>query len=62
MSSKLGYIAMYMGAKIEIYAASLWEAKQKAVSILKVPRSKHHMVIVMLAEKDGEPVIHQPMM
>lgn len=53
-----GYIAIYNGKQVEVYAEGLYQAKLKAIEELKPPKSKQHMVIVMLAEKDGEAVTH----
>ncbi len=55
-----GYIAIYNGKSVEIYAESLYQAKLKAIKELKPPKSKQHMVSVMLAELDGETVTHRP--
>ena len=57
---KLGYVAFYNGKQIELYASSLYDAKQKAVATFKAPKSKQHMVSVLLAEKNGEAVVHTP--
>jgi hypothetical protein len=48
-----GYIAFYNNRRVEIQANTLWEAKQKAVEMLKVPKSKQGLLAVELAEKDG---------
>ena len=53
-----GYIGFYNGTTVEIHAATLFEAKTKALLHFRAPRSKQHMVHVELAEKDGEPVTH----
>lgn len=53
-----GYIAFYGNKQHEVYADSLYGAKQKAIKELKVPKSKEHMVSVYLAEKEGKPVTH----
>lgn len=51
-----GYIALYQGKTTELHADSLYAAKTKAVEYFKPPKSKHHLVSVHLAEKDGETV------
>lgn len=62
MTKKLGYIAKYgESGHAEFYADSLYDAKKKAVEWFKPPKSKAHLVNVMLVEKDGEPVIHLPL-
>lgn len=53
-----GYVVFYNNQRIEIYAESLSEAKEKAVQELRVPRSRRGQVAIMLAEKDGEQVTH----
>lgn len=55
-----GYIAMYNGKKTDIHARTLYDAKLIAIKKFKVPKKNQHMVIVMLAEKDGKPVVHTP--
>lgn len=55
-----GYVAFYNGRRYELHADSLFEAKEKAVAYFKPPKSKVHMVTVVLAEKDGEEVVHTP--
>jgi hypothetical protein len=51
-----GYIAFYRGKQIEVHATSSYEAQQKAAAIFKTRKS--YEVTVMLAEKDGQQVIH----
>ena len=53
-----GYIAFYNGKRIEVHADTLWAAQQTAIAQLRPPKSKQHMVTVMLAEKDGQQVTH----
>lgn len=55
-----GYVCFYKGQRIELYATNLYNAKLQAIARFKAPRSKEHMVSVVLAEKDGEPVVHNP--
>jgi len=55
-----GYKAFYGGKSIEIYAERLIEAKEKAVAAFKVKPKKAHMVSVVLCEKGGEVVVHNP--
>jgi hypothetical protein len=51
-----GYIAFYKGKRTEVYAATSYEAQKQAAEFFKARRS--YEVRVMLAEKDGEPVVH----
>lgn len=53
-----GYVCFYNGKRIEVHANTSYEALSKAVEQLKPPKSKHHMVSVVLAEKRGESVTH----
>jgi hypothetical protein len=53
-----GYIAFYNGQQKEVYAENQFAAKKKAVELFKAPKSKQHMVSVVLAEKDGNQVTH----
>ena len=53
-----GYVCFYNQKRIEIYAETLFQAKENAVLAFKAPKSKRHMVTVMLAEKDGQEVTH----
>lgn len=53
-----GYKAFYNGKEADIYAETLLEAKEKAVAKFKPPKSKRHMVSVVLCEKDGETILH----
>jgi hypothetical protein len=50
-----GFVAIYGSRQIDVYADSLYQAKQKAIAQLKVRKSQEHMVSVMLAEKDIDP-------
>ena len=54
-----GYVCFFNGKRWECYAETLYEAKQKAVAFFKPRKKQEHMVSVMLAEKDGEVVIHK---
>ena len=51
-----GYIAFYRGKQIEVLADSSYEAQTKAASIFKA--KKTYEVTVVLAEKQGQQVIH----
>jgi hypothetical protein len=51
-----GYIAFYRGKQVEVYAATSYEAQQKAAAVFKARKS--YEVTVMLAEKDGQQVVH----
>jgi hypothetical protein len=53
------YVAIYNGKEIAINnATSLYDAKKKAIERFKPAKSKEHMISVMPAEKDGEPIKH----
>mgnify|MGYP003346543529 CR=1 FL=1 len=51
-----GYICFWKGKKIEVYADSTYAAQMKAAELLKAKKS--YEITVMLAEKNGEPVVH----
>ena len=53
-----GYVAYFLGKEAEVYANTKLAALDLAVSFFKPAKSKRHMVHVMLAEVDGQPVIH----
>lgn len=57
-----GYICFYERARWECYAESSYAAQQKAVAHFNPAKSKRHMVSVVLAEKGGETVTHNPNM
>jgi len=44
------FIAFFMGKKIDIDGKDLWDAKQKAITQLKVPKSKVGLLAVVSAE------------
>ena len=50
-----GYIAMYRGKKIEVYADSSYEAQQKAAKEFKAKKS--YEVSVYLCEKQDQTVL-----
>jgi len=52
------YIAFYKGKQITVNASTSYEAQLTASRLLKAKKS--YEVTVMLAAKDGEPVIHHP--
>jgi len=53
-----GYIALYKGKQIEVYAETSYAAQCKAAAELKA--KKQYEVSVYLAEKAGEPVVQNP--
>jgi len=53
-----GYVCFYQGKRIEVYAETLYKAKEQAIAQLRVQKAKEWLVSVTLAEKDGVPVIH----
>ena len=53
---KNGYIAFYKGKKMEVYADSSFQAREKAAKSFKARKS--YDVNVVLAEKDGKQVTH----
>lgn len=55
-----GYKAFYASKTADIYAEDMFKAKQQAIAHFKVPKSKQHMVSVVLCEKEGQQVTHTP--
>ena len=53
-----GYICMFLGKSVEVMANDLWQAKQKAIQALNVPKSKQGLLSVVIAEVDGNQVTH----
>lgn len=54
-----GYVAFYEGKRIELYAPTQYEARQRAVSHFKPNKKKTHLVHVHIAElADGTAVVH----
>lgn len=53
-----GYICFYNQKRFECYADSLYAAQQQAVAHFKPPKSKQHMVTVVLAQKGEMTVEH----
>ncbi len=53
-----GYIGFHNGKEYEVYAETPFEAQKKLAKQLGVPDNKSWQVAVMIAEKNGEPVIH----
>jgi hypothetical protein len=54
---RYGYICLYGAQRWEVYADSLYDAKQKALEHFKPPKSRRYQVTAHLAEIDGETVI-----
>lgn len=54
-----GYIAIFGDRRHELYANSLFEAREKALEHFKPRKRVAHMVTVVLAEKDGKTVTHR---
>ena len=50
------YLCFYNGKQWEVTAESLYAAKLKAIKIICPPRSKEHMISVVLCEVDDKPV------
>jgi len=53
-----GYKAFYNGKETEVYAETMFKAQDKAVAFFNPPKSKRHMVSVVLCEKEGQQVTH----
>ena len=44
------YAAFYNKNQTVIQASSLWEAKKKAVEYFRVPKTKHNLISVVVAD------------
>lgn len=54
-----GFVCFCAGQRIEVYATSMYAAKLQAIAQFKTPKSKHHMVSVVLAAlPNGSEVVH----
>ncbi len=61
MEQNLGYVCFYDRQRWECYASNLLEAREQAIAHFQKNRRskvKPHMLSVVLAEKDGKPVVH----
>jgi hypothetical protein len=52
------YIAFYKSKQLEVEAEGSYPAQQKAATLFHAKKSWE--VTVVLAEKDGQPVVHLP--
>jgi hypothetical protein len=55
------YECFYNGKRWSCEAASSLAATTKAIEHFNPPKSKRHMVFVLLAKKDGAEVVHKPL-
>lgn len=53
-----GYVCFWKGKRFEVYAESSYAAQKKCAEQYKI--KKAHEITVVLAEKDGQPVVHIP--
>ena len=53
-----GYIAIYSGKQVEIWADSLYAAKLEAIKLLRVPKSKTGLLSVTLCKVEDREVIN----
>jgi hypothetical protein len=51
-----GYKCFYNGKSWDVKADSLWAAKRAAIKLICPPRSKQHMVSVVLCEDNSKQV------
>ena len=51
-----GYVCLYKGKRLEVYADTVYQAQQKAAAQFKAKKS--YEVNVTLAELDGKEYIH----
>jgi hypothetical protein len=55
-----GYKAFYKGKEIEVHAESSYGAQKEAARLLGVPEKKRPAITVILCEKAGNQVTHNP--
>lgn len=56
-----GYVGFHKGKRAEFYAATAYEAQQKAEAHFKPKKSERHLVHVTVAERpDGSTIVHTP--
>lgn len=55
-----GYVGGLNDQRVEVHADNLWDAKQKVIELVKPRKKDMGLVWVLLAEKDGEQVCHDP--
>jgi len=59
-----GYVCIWKGRRVEVYASTTLEAQRTSLPLLQKmagrKRIKSHDISVILAEKDGERVVHSP--
>ena len=53
-----GYVCFFDRKRVEVYANTTLAARDEAARILRVPAKKQYQITVMLAEKNGETVVH----
>ena len=52
------YATFYNQKTFEVTARNMFEAKDKAIAHFQPPKSKRHMVSVVLMKVDGREIIH----
>jgi hypothetical protein len=55
-----GYVCFYKGKRFECHADTTMKARELAEAHFKAGKSQRHMISVILAEKSGEQVVHDP--
>lgn len=53
-----GYIGFFNRQRVEVYADTYFQAKDKVIAHFKVKPNRQHLVVVVLADKAGVPVEH----
>ena len=54
-----GYVAMYRGKKIELFAATTFEAQLAAAAIFKAKKA-YEVSVYLVKREDGSSVTHTP--
>lgn len=55
-----GYICFFNGRRVEVYAATSYEAQKKAAQEMRVKPNKQYQITVCLAEREGQSVSMAP--
>lgn len=58
LAPKYGYVCFYNEKRWEVYAKSLFAAQLAAAQHFNVSSKRRHLIHVVLAEFNGNPVVH----
>ena len=59
MAQETKFKALYNGKSVIVAGRDLWDAKKKAITALKVPKSKLGLLSIMAVQRpDGSDILH----